>query len=287
MSRSFHGVRIVLLFAVCSLLLGLPALAHELATARLGLVEEGAGAYRLTAKLGAGTPVAVTPDLPAGCAFVDTARRPTPGGLQVHEWRLTCADRVADGEIGLPLGVEDATVVTRNRAGTEHTFQMRAQDGRIVLSLAASLAEGQSALDLARRQVELGIGHILSGFDHLALLLCLCLVASGWTLVRLITGFTVGHSLTLALATLGWVSFPAPLIEALIALSIAFLAPRGIDSGALFGARVLAGGRFRASPWPRLCRGARRSRFATDRPACESRSETGPRKRSDSLVVAE
>jgi hypothetical protein len=217
-----------LLLAACWLVPGLlpaPTVAHELATARLSFVDEGAGAYRLTAKTGPAV-VVDAPDVPDACAIVDAARRPAVGALQIHEWLIDCggAAPADDAAIGLALGVEDALVVTRNQDGVEHSFQLRSQAGRIVLPIAASLAEGQGLLELAGRQLDLGVAHILSGADHLALLVCLCLVASGWGLVRLVTGFTIGHSLTLALATLGWVNLPGLLIEAWIALSIAFLA---------------------------------------------------------------
>ncbi len=213
------------LLVACCCLGGNVAAAHELATAKLSLVDEGARGYRLTAKLAAG--MAVTePVVPASCVIADAARRPALGSAQIHEWLVDCAGAVPleTDSIALALGVEDALIVTRSRDGVENTFQLRAEAGQIVLPIASSLAQGQGMLELAERQVRLGIEHILSGADHLALLVCLCLVASGWGLVRLVTGFTIGHSLTLALATLGWVNLPGPLIEAWIALSIAFLA---------------------------------------------------------------
>jgi len=71
-----------------------------------------------------------------------------------------------------------------------------------------------------------GIRHILSGPDHLLFVLGLLLIVrDGWTLVKTITAFTVAHSITLATATLGYVSIPAPPVEAAIAFSILFLGP--------------------------------------------------------------
>ena len=78
--------------------------------------------------------------------------------------------------------------------------------------------------DVAARYFLLGIEHILTGWDHLAFVLCLCLVARGWRLVKLVTGFTLGHSLSLALAAFDVVRLPAPPVEACIAMSIAFMA---------------------------------------------------------------
>jgi hypothetical protein len=73
--------------------------------------------------------------------------------------------------------------------------------------------------------VTLGIGHILTGFDHLMFVLgLLLLIGPNWRLVKAVTAFTVAHSLTLALAALGFVHFPSAIIEALVALSIVFVA---------------------------------------------------------------
>jgi hydrogenase/urease accessory protein HupE len=72
---------------------------------------------------------------------------------------------------------------------------------------------------------KLGVEHILSGGDHLLFVLALVLIV-GWgrALLWTITAFTAGHSVTLALATLGFVDVPQGPIEAAIALSIYFLA---------------------------------------------------------------
>lgn len=71
----------------------------------------------------------------------------------------------------------------------------------------------------------LGIEHILLGVDHLLFVLALLMVVVGWRkLVGTITAFTVAHSITLALAALGFVSVPGPPVEAIIALSIVFVA---------------------------------------------------------------
>jgi len=71
----------------------------------------------------------------------------------------------------------------------------------------------------------LGTEHILLGIDHLLFVLALLIVVVGWRkLVGTITAFTVAHSITLALAALGFVHVPGPPVEAVIALSIVFVA---------------------------------------------------------------
>jgi hydrogenase/urease accessory protein HupE len=74
------------------------------------------------------------------------------------------------------------------------------------------------------RFLTLGIEHILTGYDHLAFLLAVLL--TGGSLLsnaRIITSFTIAHSLTLALATFGVVSLPPNIVEPLIAASIVFV----------------------------------------------------------------
>ena len=73
--------------------------------------------------------------------------------------------------------------------------------------------------------VNLGFKHILSGYDHLAFLMALLLLnLSIRRLILMITGFTIGHSLTLALGALGLVSPSSQFIEALIGYSIIIIA---------------------------------------------------------------
>ena len=72
----------------------------------------------------------------------------------------------------------------------------------------------------------LGFNHILMGIDHLLFVLGLLIIVSGrHMLIKTITAFTVAHSITLGLATLGYASVPGPPLNAAIALSILFLGP--------------------------------------------------------------
>lgn len=78
-----------------------------------------------------------------------------------------------------------------------------------------------------------GFRHVVSGFDHLIFLLALALVANTpRTAILCITGFTLGHSLALAAATLGWVEPNERLIEAMIGFTIAVTAlEAGVQHG--------------------------------------------------------
>ena len=78
----------------------------------------------------------------------------------------------------------------------------------------------------AKEYLVLGLHHILTGVDHLLFVLGLLLIVSSrWLLLKTITAFTIAHSITLAMATLGYASAPVPPLNAAIALSILFLGP--------------------------------------------------------------
>jgi hypothetical protein len=71
----------------------------------------------------------------------------------------------------------------------------------------------------------MGAEHILSGPDHLLFLLALLALARGfWPIVKIVTGFTIAHSITLTLAALGVVEVPARIVEPLIAATIIWVA---------------------------------------------------------------
>ena len=79
--------------------------------------------------------------------------------------------------------------------------------------------------EVAWSYLVLGVEHILGGIDHLLFVLALLLIVRGGKRIfATITAFTVAHSITLVAATLGWVHVPGPPVEAMIALSIVFVA---------------------------------------------------------------
>ena len=97
---------------------------------------------------------------------------------------------------------------------------------------------------MARTYFLLGVDHILTGFDHLMFVLALMLlIHDRWMLVKTITAFTIAHSITLAGATLGYISLPQKPVEATIALSIAFVASELVkaQSGERNSPRIIPG----------------------------------------------
>lgn len=88
-----------------------------------------------------------------------------------------------------------------------------------------TLPDAESRFAVATEYTALGIGHIWIGIDHLLFIACLIFIAgTGRRLLITITGFTVAHSITLALSTLDVVRLPATPVEAAIALSVVFMA---------------------------------------------------------------
>ena len=88
-----------------------------------------------------------------------------------------------------------------------------------------SLPKKVSFLQVSQQYIEAGLFHILEGFDHLLFVLCLMQIAGGIKRILLtISGFTLAHSITLALASLELINVRIDIVEVLIALSIVMLA---------------------------------------------------------------
>jgi hypothetical protein len=93
------------------------------------------------------------------------------------------------------------------------------------------LADPGSRVLTLLRYLQLGFQHILAGLDHIAFLFCMLLVARGWAArVWMVTGFTIGHSVTLSLSVLGVVVVDTAAVEALIGFTVALLAAEAYAS---------------------------------------------------------
>ncbi|MET9734642.1 HupE/UreJ family protein [Streptomyces sp. NPDC006458] len=131
------------------------------------------------------------------------------------------------------LGAEHTNVVDYELggAGGSDVFDTGHRELRVGRS-AAGAADSGHLPPSTGRFVSLGLEHILFGVDHVLFLVLLLLGARGRrSVVRLATSFTLAHSVTLALAVLGWVEVPAKIVEPLIALSIVYVAVENIVRG--------------------------------------------------------
>ena len=211
-------------FVLCGVL-ATAAQAHEARPAYLEVTETSAGRYdvlwRTPLLAGQRLPVALV--LPAGIRnIVEPAERVLPDSIVERRVIDAGPSGLAGRRIdfpGLQVTITDVLVRVAQRDGTHWTALVKPGQPWI------EMRERQGAFAITGAYVSQGVQHILLGFDHLLFVFALMLIVrNGWTLVKTITAFTVAHSITLALATLGVIHVPAPPVEATIALSILLLA---------------------------------------------------------------
>jgi len=199
--------------------------AHEIRPALLEVEETGPGLFEVTWKLpGRGDrALGLEPIVPENLELVaPPAVRQVPGAWVQRGTYKSDGTPLVGRSIsirGLDALQTDVLVRIELLDGSTHTAILRPN------SPTFDIPERESKKEVALATWKMGVIHILEGYDHLLFLLALMLIVTGfWKLVKTITAFTVAHSITLALATLGVVHFPTAPTEAVIALSIVFLA---------------------------------------------------------------
>jgi hypothetical protein len=211
--------------AILVLSLAGAARAHEMRPGYLELREAEPDTYAFLWKRPSGGEVelAFAPVIPEGCRLATPDRQPVRPGAVLVRGTLVCAGGIAGKTLriaGLETTVTDVLVRIAHADGRVESHLLRPSSPSLTLGSATN------GLERAASYMGLGVEHILTGVDHLLFVFGLLLiVADRWMLVKTITAFTLAHSMTLALATLGYVSIPLPPLEATIALSILFLAP--------------------------------------------------------------
>ena len=127
--------------------------------------------------------------------------------------------------LGLQLTITDVLVRVQMLDGREWTTIARPSQPWV------EIGASQTWLDVAGTYIVEGIRHILFGVDHMLFVLGLLLIVKNrWMLLKTVSAFTVAHSITLAVATLGYAEVPALPLNAAIALSILFLGPEIVRS---------------------------------------------------------
>jgi hypothetical protein len=218
-------VMAMLIGCVCAV----PVRAHDIGVTQAQLLERDGDAYQFSARIAPGMVSRhAGPELPARCAFTSA-----PTGVQTPSsrlWTFSCDGRLTARDQILLRWLRDGAMVSAEwRDGSSARRLFANENGVIVVALADLQAGSENTFDAAGRYTALGVEHILEGLDHLlfvlGLLLIVCTpVVRVVALVKTVTAFTVAHSLTLGLATLGFVEVPSRPVEASIALSIVFLA---------------------------------------------------------------
>ena len=205
-----------------------PAAAHPLAPSLLDLREEAPGRMAVLWRRPQLMPVGADPEpvLPSSCHTVAPPVEAPEGDALVTRWTVDCGRAGLTGASVAVSGLADA--------GSDVLLRVILADGRRLRTVRTVLRPNapsfllpaaQSPAGVAAGYLTLGIEHLLTGPDHLAFVLGLVLlVGSRRRLLGTITAFTLGHSVTLSLAALGFVRLPPAPIEAAIALSILALA---------------------------------------------------------------
>jgi hypothetical protein len=217
------------LLAVCLLLgavfwPGGGARAHAFDPAYLELEALGADRWRVLWRvpLDGGEQMRIGLRLPSAC---DPAESPPPefdGRAYSAQWVVTCPGGLRGGRIEI-RGLEDklTDVLVRYELVAGEVQTRRLTPASPGFDVPAVLGRA----GVATTYLGLGVMHILEGADHLLFVfILLLLIRDRGTLLGAVTAFTVAHSLSLAAAALGWIAVPGPPVEAVVALSIMFLA---------------------------------------------------------------
>ncbi|RLJ98863.1 HupE/UreJ family protein [Ruegeria conchae] len=188
-----------------------------------------------------GQPMAIDAVLPNGCAPSRGPEATRDSRAWVSSWVMECREDIAGKSIaieGLEAQRNDVLVRLHPLEAAPTTLRLTSDTAIQTIPLE------QTTWSVFISYFQLGFEHILEGWDHLLFVFALfILVREVWRLVGAVTAFTLAHSITLALATFGILNVPGPPVEAVIALSIVFLAMEIVKGGE---------GRFRLSkqkPW--------------------------------------
>ncbi|MBB5210964.1 HupE/UreJ family protein [Microbulbifer hydrolyticus] len=200
--------------------------AHEIRPAYLQIEETAPATYDVLWKVPSrgDRVIDITPRFDASLELSD-ARETLLDGFVLYHYRLKGGGN-SDGLPGTRLTIDrlpsttiDVLVNIRLLEGGEYSFLLQPSENTV------SIPREPDKLGVLTTYTGLGIEHILGGIDHLLFVLALIILTRGFgTIVKTVTAFTLAHSITLGLSTLGFIKVPGPPVEATIALSILFLA---------------------------------------------------------------
>jgi hydrogenase/urease accessory protein HupE len=199
--------------------LAVPAAAHEVRPGFLEIIEVEAGRFEVIWKqpVLADRRLPIDPVLPADCEVTHHGVPEHTGSALIQRWHADCGMRSGTITIdGLSATLTDVMVRITYLDGDARSHILRPSQTSLDLTDPGPALAGYFVL---------GVEHLLLGLDHILFVIGLVLfIHSPWMLVKTVTSFTVAHSVTLALSVLGLVTLPAGPVEAVIALSILYLA---------------------------------------------------------------
>ena len=199
--------------------------AHEMRPAYLQLKQTGADTYDLFWKVPAVSDsmrLSLYVQLPDACSNLAPPRASFANGAYTEQWSVNCAGGLSGSTVrigGLSATLTDVLVRVERLDGSEQVTRLASSSPSFTVEAAPH------RLEVARTYLLLGIEHILTGVDHLLFVSGLLLLVTGFRCLLLtVSAFTLSHTVTLTLATLGFVHVPPAPVEAAIALSILFVA---------------------------------------------------------------
>ncbi|MGH8470881.1 MAG: HupE/UreJ family protein [Gammaproteobacteria bacterium] len=202
-------------------------LAHEVRPAYLELGQTSPETYGVLWKVpgrGEDQRLGLYVELPTGCTNVTAPRISFVNNAFTERWTVNCGGALTGATIriaGLSATMTNVLVRLERLDRTTQVIRLTPDKPSFVVAAAPG------ALEITRAYLALGVEHILTGVDHLLFVLALLMITRGtWLLVKTVTAFTMAHSITLGLATLGFVHVPSKPVEAVIALSIVFVAAK-------------------------------------------------------------
>ncbi|WP_082316529.1 HupE/UreJ family protein [Mangrovimonas sp. ST2L15] len=206
------------------LLLALPTEAHEIRPAYLQMVQQSDTQYQILWKVPAmgDMSLKIYPRFEDGFQLSESGLPRSVSGAMIHNYTLVGNH---------PLEGSSIEIVNLNKTMVDVLVNITYLNGeKVSLMLRpdapmAVLPGSNSKWQVVKTYTILGIEHIWFGIDHLLFVLALIIITTGFNkIVKTITAFTLAHSITLSLAVLGYANLPGPPVEAIIALSIVFLA---------------------------------------------------------------
>jgi len=218
-------------FIVFIFSLSYPAIAHESQPATLEIKERGSQQYEVIwkAPIYYGNPHPARLQMPATWKYIIQPTQRDMADATLYRLIVRTDEESIEGALlefpGLESTITDVYVRLTRLDSSMMTAVVRPTKPFIELRGERSWATTVS------EYIRLGRYHILLGVDHLLFVLGLLLIVKSRTmLIKTITSFTIAHSITLALATLGYANIPLAPLNAAVALSILFLGPEIVRS---------------------------------------------------------
>ena len=211
--------------ALAGLVYACAAAAHDARPNTVRIVETTSLTYSVSWKLPASLPADSLPStmLPKDCEAMGSPAWRATGGAYVGGQSFRCRESLAGRSVGISYPTANPGLRTIFKVelatGEEHLRILGPAENEWIVPTSAT------PFAVAVQYTHLGIVHIWIGVDHLLFVACLLFIArTPRRLLLTITGFTAAHSITLALAALDLLRIPTPPVEAVIALSVVFLA---------------------------------------------------------------